>query len=48
MTIPEPKRTRSDPDRFDECQRAVEDRLLEVLGMPRWPDGQGRGPGCND
>ncbi|WP_457300290.1 hypothetical protein [Phyllobacterium sp. P5_D12] len=32
MTIPGPTRTRDDPDRFGECQRAVEDRILELLG----------------
>jgi hypothetical protein len=32
MTIPGPTRTRNDPDRFGECQRALEDRMLELLG----------------
>jgi hypothetical protein len=32
MTIPGPTRTRNDPERFGECQRAVEDRMLELLG----------------
>ncbi|CAN7677992.1 hypothetical protein LJR231_005444 [Phyllobacterium sp. LjRoot231] len=32
MTIPGPTRIRNDPDRFNECQRAVEDRMLELLG----------------
>ena len=32
MTIPGPTHTRNDPDRFAECQRAVEDRMLELLG----------------
>ncbi len=32
MTIPKPYHPRSHPDRFNECQRAVEDRMLELLG----------------
>jgi hypothetical protein len=32
MTVPGPTRTRDDPDRFADCQRAVEDRILELLG----------------
>ncbi len=32
MTIPGPTRTRNDPERFADCQRAVEDRMLELLG----------------
>ena len=32
MTIPGPKCTRNDPERFADCQRAVEDRMLELLG----------------
>ncbi|CAN7327095.1 hypothetical protein LJR231_001784 [Phyllobacterium sp. LjRoot231] len=32
MKIPGPTRTRDDPDRFADCQRAVEDRMLELLG----------------
>lgn len=30
MTIP--GRTRNDPERFADCQRAVEDRMLQLLG----------------
>ncbi|CAN7573754.1 hypothetical protein LJR231_004256 [Phyllobacterium sp. LjRoot231] len=32
MTIPKPQYPRSHPDRFSECQRAIEDRMLELLG----------------
>jgi hypothetical protein len=32
MTIPGPTRTSNHPDRFADCQRAVEDRMLELLG----------------
>ncbi len=32
MTIPRPERTRCHPDRFDACQLAIEDELIELLG----------------
>ncbi|RCW77708.1 hypothetical protein C7476_13915 [Phyllobacterium bourgognense] len=32
MTIPGPTRARNDSERFVDCQRAVEDRMLELLG----------------
>lgn len=32
MTIPKPSHPQSHPERFSECQRALEDRLLELLG----------------
>ena len=32
MNIFGPMRTRKDPERFGECQRAIEDRMLELLG----------------
>lgn len=31
MAIPRPHHPRNHPDRFTECQRAIEDRLLELL-----------------
>ena len=30
MILP-PRRTRSDPDRFSDCQRAIEDELVALL-----------------
>ena len=32
MTVGRPHLPRSHPDRFSECQRAVEDYVLELLG----------------
>jgi hypothetical protein len=32
MTIPTPQHPRSHPDRFQDCQRAIEDRMFELLG----------------
>ena len=32
MTIPKPVTPRAHPERFSECQRAIEDRMLELLG----------------
>lgn len=32
MTIPRPNHPQSHPDRFSDCQKAIEDRLLELLG----------------
>jgi len=32
VTISKPHYSRGNPDRFLECQRAVEDRMLELLG----------------
>ncbi|TXR49549.1 hypothetical protein [Phyllobacterium endophyticum] len=32
MTIPRPHHPKNHPDRFADCQRAIEDRLLELLG----------------
>ena len=32
MTIAKPRNPRLHPDRFNECQMAVEDRLLSLLG----------------
>ena len=32
MTVGRPHLPRSHPDRFSECQRAIEDYMLELLG----------------
>ena len=32
MGIPKPQYPRAHPDRFNECQRVIEDRMLELLG----------------
>jgi hypothetical protein len=32
MTIPRPQHRPNHPDRFHDCQRAIEDRMLELLG----------------
>lgn len=32
MTIPKPRYPPNHPDRFQDCQRAIEDRMLELLG----------------
>jgi hypothetical protein len=32
MTIPKPSRPRCHEDRFDECQLAIEDKLMELIG----------------
>ena len=32
MSIAKPRRPRLHPDRFSECQMAIEDRLLELWG----------------
>jgi hypothetical protein len=32
MTIPRPQHPANHPDRFRDCQRAIEDRMLELLG----------------
>jgi hypothetical protein len=32
MTIPRPQHPPNHPDRFQDCQRALEDRMLELLG----------------
>lgn len=32
MTIPRPQHSTNHPDRFQDCQRALEDRMLELLG----------------
>jgi len=32
MTIPKPQYPPNHPGRFQDCQRAIEDRMLELLG----------------
>ena len=32
MTIPKPQYPPNHPDGFQDCQRAIEDRMLELLG----------------
>ena len=32
MIIPKPQYPPNHPDRFQDCQRAIEDRMLELLG----------------
>jgi hypothetical protein len=32
MIIPKPQYPPDHPDRFQDCQRAIEDRMLELLG----------------
>ena len=40
MKIPRPQHPTNHPDRFEDCQRAVDDRMLELLGdaqVAGWP-----------
>ncbi|CAN7718152.1 hypothetical protein LJR231_006070 [Phyllobacterium sp. LjRoot231] len=32
LVIPPPQRNKYDPERFADCQKAIEDHLLELLG----------------
>ncbi|RCW77743.1 hypothetical protein [Phyllobacterium bourgognense] len=43
MTIPKPPHPEKHPDRFRDCQLAIEDRMLELLGdaqVAGWTKGE--------